>query len=158
MKTGFTIIELLVVMAILAIILSFTLGNIIKAVSDAKFRSFLDEVSLIIKKAYIMTKDEEILDKYLVRFSGTSDLVVELIQKDENGERVLDKAKGRGISLNCSLPLELCFTPDGSIVCNGIKNFTELPFSQVVDPSSGKIIKVDSLPPGSVEVIRQVSK
>lgn len=154
MKRGFTTIELLVVIAILGIIFSFSTGNIIRAVNDARFRSFVDEVSALIKRTYMMTKDEEVIGKYFVRFSGNPDLVVELIKNNDDGKVVIDKAEGRGISLDHSLPLELSFTPDGTIVLDSTKNFVELTFYQAGNPDSDKIIKVDSLPPGNVEVIK----
>lgn len=163
MKKGFTTIELLVVLAILAIILSFSTGNILRAIYGARFRSFLDEASSLIKKAYLMTKDEEVVGKYFIKIesSGSSDLQVELVEKkseSEKSEKVLEKVKGKGISLKSNSPKKISFTPDGTILCDGNSNFVELTFFQKDVPDSDKTIKIDSIPPGSVEVIGQVSE
>ena len=143
-KKGFTLVELLAVIAILAILVIIALPNVIKLYNDAKKNAFLTEVKTLyseVSKKYIF---ENMKGNKLTYISSEDDTKLEMTGRDlqycvllntdgsvksmkvSNGEWIAELPSGKKITdLNSS---DLKDVPSGyKFECNGSTSQTPLP-------------------------------
>ena len=143
-KKGFTLVELLAVIAILAILVIIALPNVLKMFNDAKKNSFLTEAKTIyseVSKKYI---SESMKENKLTYISSEDDTKLEMTGRDlqycvllntdgsvksmkvSNGEWIAELPSGKKITdLNSS---DLKDVPSGyKFECNGSTSQTPLP-------------------------------
>ena len=143
-KKGFTLVELLAVIAILAILVIIALPNVLKMFNDAKKNSFLTEAKTIyseVSKKYI---SESMKENKLTYISSEDDTKLEMSGRDlqycvllntdgtvksmkvSNGEWIAELPSGKKITdLNSS---DLKDVPSGyKFECNGSTSQTPLP-------------------------------
>lgn len=169
MRNGYTVIELILVIAVIGILTAVSSANLTKNLREAKLQDTCLEASSILDKAY--TKGSQTLDysAYAVTFSKSgSSLILEL---SENGA-ALDTYEVKGINISSvkidgtsyiSMPLIIKFKHDGMISLNEgtseekTGDIVEIELNSESYTSITKTIEIKSLPPGSV-TIKQVAK
>lgn len=171
MKKGFTILEIVTVLAIITILLGISIPNLVRLNANARLDESTNTIASILKEAYENADKEADFDKYFVEINNfyskeshkdETFLIVRL--KDNN--KTIKEFRSKSIKLYENTTdnfkdgvYNLKYNSSGSIVLeNESSTFNEEMEQISIDivekdkPSNKKTITIKSLPPGNVLV------
>lgn len=169
MKRGFTLIETVVVVAIIGILAGISFTSMEKMNSGARLQSFCDEASSLIRKGYKI--DSSVMDfdsAWVVFEKGLNGISFKLYKKEGNSEKIVGTIENNNVVLKeikiNGVDYEVLkdgfnfkFNNDGTILISSgntseiNSDILELVFS-LKNNETEKTIELKSLPPGSVVV------
>ena len=161
MKKGFTLIEIIIVLAIIAILIAITNLNFIRLGQNSKIESSANDIAAMIKDVYENSNDEMDYTKWNVGINNQDDKFI--VSLNNNGQTVRKiELKNTNIEINdgnSNIPLGatyyIRFNSNGSIIIetNAATNEYEnlnVKISDKGNSSICKTIEIKSIPPGNV--------
>jgi prepilin-type N-terminal cleavage/methylation domain-containing protein len=174
MKKGFTLIEMIIVLAIIGVLISVAYMNINKTNSKATADSISNEISSMIREVYENSNKEMDyslwnleINNYAITEPGQSENM--LFVKLRKGNTVIKEISSKTVSLKetttsnfSSKYYYISFDSSGKIILKSkdelgnetTSNVESLSFDVIYlnDTSSKKTVEIKSMPPGSISV------
>lgn len=163
MNKGFTLVEIIIVLAIISIIAAVTTLNFVRLGKSSRVDSYANEIAAMLKETYENASKEmdyenwyieikKIEDKFYVELKGNNaQKEVELVNTD-----IILKNDNSTLTLQNSV--SIIFSSNGNIIVkydDGTKLENENLYIEMFErnnPSIKKVIEINSLPPGNIKV------
>lgn len=173
MKRGFTLIETVVVVAIIGVLAGISFTSMEKVNRGARLQSFCDEASSLIRKGYKIDSSAVNFDFAQIAFEkDLNGISFKLYKKEKNNEKIVETVENNNVVLKeikingaydevldkaLKDGFNFKFNSDGTILISNSNtsenkaDILELVFS-LKNSETEKTIELKSLPPGSVVV------
>ncbi|CCJ33097.1 prepilin-type N-terminal cleavage/methylation domain-containing protein [Caloramator australicus] len=163
MNKGFTLVEIIIVLAIISIIAAVTTLNFVRLGKSSRVDSYANEIASMLKETYENSSKEMDYESWHVEIKKIGDkFYVEL--KGNNAQKEIELVnvdiiiKNDSSTLTLQNSVSIMFSSNGNVIVkydDGTKLENENLYVEICErnnPSIKKVIEINSLPPGNIKV------